>query len=183
MGHRFCLSKEHWIECSDTDSDLLQVKYYQLDWYQDLERVTPLFWEYWYKVMHEDLSDEVTLDVHGVKVPMQRAEQYLLSLQGQACKGFYAQCEGEVIGLLLYHLIAGCIVYVRALYLDSRFVGQGIGQQLTDLSAPPKRIKKIIFKTNNKTNPDEEILRFAKERATLLDDEEGFKTWEMKWEK
>jgi len=130
--------------------------------------------------MHEDLSKQVVLNVRGVNVHMQQVERDLLALQGERAEIVYAQCGGEVVGLLVYHVVADCVLYIRAEYVDSKFIGERIGFEMVTRCLPHGRIKRVIFKTNNEETGSE-ILEIAKKHAQLLEDQDGFKTWEMGW--
>src|SRR4051812_10926949 len=99
------------------------------------QKLTPLFWEYWFRVNKQDLSNMVEVELQGETQTITSAEMMIF---WYLYRGFDFQLclvDGGIAGFLIYHVVCTHVLEVRGIFVESKFWNSGFGQGLV-LSLP-----------------------------------------------
>lgn len=171
MDTQFGLSKEHECKRSDADSGIFQVKYLDTKNFDDFEQ---LLITYGSEVLGEDFN--AIQEINGIE--FSKAELHMAKLEYEGAKIRVAVVEDLPIGMMIYHTLADCILYIRGLYVMPEMETGQIGSGFID--SFPMLVKKVIFQTSKSKKPDR-CLSVTSKYATPIHETEFSITWEMGW--
>lgn len=124
----------------------------------------------------EDLMAWIDVKVGEIVIPSLKVECKLQAYLHDRCGIKVAFINGEYVGLLVYNLILGRILVVRAALSLPRARRFGV---VKDLINSCGNIKKLIFQTK-KSKPPQELFKLTK-NSIKIDEDEHLITWEMDW--
>lgn len=136
-----------------------------------------LFWEFWFKVQDNDLSDPVKYVLDGEEVWIPEIEGEFYACMNEGAKVKLAYLGSEIIGFMLYHYAYNCVLLIRHMYVIPEHENAGIAKKLVDAVGD---VKKLIFQTR-RNSPPERMLELTKEFRSVISEDPVITTWEMPW--
>lgn len=125
-----------------------------------------------------DLSVVKEHEFFDLKFPMTGVEARVYQLMAEKRQFKLAYVGSEVVGLLVYNFIHGCLLSVECLYVRPEYEQNGIGKKLINSVG---KVVKILFQTRTDNAPDR-LLELVKNYDPVeLNSESYKKTWELKW--
>lgn len=130
-----------------------------------------LFYKYWEEVEHRKPIDLIRSD-DGLGIGNE-LQQKLYSYMEEGAKVKLAYHERELIGFLIYHCIFGCVMIVRAVYLEPKY---RLKNHLRKLIFSVGRMKRIFSQTYANLEPKE--IQGVKRNRKLIATIDGMNIWE-----
>lgn len=84
------------------------------------------------------------------------------------------------VAMLMYSLMADCVIFIRGLYVDPKAEGLGLGKGLINSLGKP--IQRVIFQTQKGRTPLNLLRHTDKVRHKIYENDKLI-TWEMPWRK
>jgi GNAT superfamily N-acetyltransferase len=129
-----------------------------------------IYWEYWLKVMKEDLSVEIS---DGEKILM--VESHLNHFLSKGYEILLAFDHDAPIGIVIHSPVFNALTCIWALYVRPEYRGKKVGLGLVNPLF--KKYAKILFQTVNLRDRENDALFHTEGQRSLLHKDEIFSTW------
>lgn len=143
-----------------------------------MDKLSDIFCHFWKQVNCEDLTETTSLQILGQQENVPKWEMWLCAYKHKGFEVNVAKIHDEIIGFILYHIIASCVIYVPCLYVKPEYLGRKIGGALARSTGPD--VKRAIFSTR-KSKPPEHFLK-ALSNKELIHENDKLSTWMMRIE-
>ena len=181
MDRGLCVPAEHGGVRSDSDRRVLpkvEIKPLDASDFKEYYIFCGLYWEYWFQVNGEDLSEEIEFKLDdGKRVVTTELEVFLHQQFKDGFQVHLVIMDDAPCGFLLYQRVFDGIIVIRGMFLEKELIGTGAGFQLLDDLNP----KKVIFQSSKSRVP-EEMLKVTEPFREKVSETDKKITWIMNWE-
>lgn len=176
MDERLCNTKEPGLVRRDVDGSVLEVKIKRIDWLTDIQDLARPMMAFHLYVNDDEI--DMWEEIKGIKFHM--VELICSRHRAENAEGYLLKVNGLCVGYIIGHYFADAYLFIRQIFIYPEWEKMGFGKDL--VNAFDREIIKVIFQTKKELRP-KALLDHVSSRATKVNENKFFNTWEMLWHK